>query len=332
MGYVKDSINKLVENMDITKKDQLKKLAEDLNVNGISVAKKSETKSDSRKLLDDLYGEITAEYEYDPTTDPIYASEKKAYEREADRTMRDTLAQANTRTNGFTNSAAITAASQARDYTMSQFADRAAELEDRAYTKRQNQISTKMQLLSALENMEATERANYLEDLDRIEAQETAKKEEARQMVSDMIELGQMPSQELMNATGLSQEYLNAQAKAVIGEMDTASVQRYLNSMGQSIDVDGSWGPATEKAYKAVFGTSSGRYGTGSYSSSSGLNPTSAQVASAYKQILNSISNGSYDNADSLIDQYEPYMNSFQRADIAAAIAQKQGKKINVRA
>lgn len=335
-------------------KDNVDELIKELNLKGTTY-EIPQSNSESRKLLDDLYGDITADYEYNAAEDPVYAAEKKAYEREADRTMRDTLAQANTKTNGFTNSAAITAASQARDYTMSQFNDRAAELEDRAYTKRQNQISMKMQLLSALESMEATERANYLDELDRIEAKEKERQEEekaaqetaqseARQMVSDMISMGQVPSDELLNATGLSKEYLNAQIKNMFNNMDVTEMQRYLNTQGYSLDVDGVWGPKTESAYKAVFGTSSGRqtgsYGTSSGSTSSGTKstgtkkstttPTSAQTASAYLQIMKDISNGNYDNADSMIDEYEAYMNDFQKADIAAAIATKQGKKIKL--
>jgi len=252
-------------------KDNIDELINDLNLKG-SAYEIPKGNSDARKLLDDLYGDINLGFEYKAEEDPVYASEKQAYEREADRTMRDTLAQSNAKTNGFTNSAAITAASQARDYTMAKFDDRAAELEDRAYNKRQNQISTKMQLISALESMEAQERANYLDELDRLEAKQNTQKEEARQMVSDMISMGQVPSQELMDATGLKKEYLDAQLSNMFSQMDTATMQRYLNSKGYNLAADGAWGPKTEAAYQAVFGTESGRqtsYGTG-YGSSYG--------------------------------------------------------------
>lgn len=46
-------------------------------------------------------------------------------------------------------------------------------------------------------------------------------------------------------------------------------MQRYLNSQGASLTVDGSWGPKTEAAYQAVFGQPSGRqtsYGYPRYS------------------------------------------------------------------
>lgn len=255
-------------------KDNIDDLIKDLNLNG-SKYDIPKSDSESRKLLDDLYGDINSGFEYKAEEDPLYVSEKKSYEREADRTMRDTLAQSNAKTNGFTNSAAITAASQARDYTMAKFDDRAAELEDRAYTKRQNQINAKMQLISALESMEARERQNYLDELDRLESKQNSQREEARQMVSDMISMGQVPSQDLLDATGLSKEYLDAQINNMFNNMDTSAMQRYLNSKGYNLSVDGAWGPKTEAAYQAVFGRSSGRqtnYGSSSssYSGSSG--------------------------------------------------------------
>lgn len=287
-------------------KSNIDDLINDLNIKG-STYDIPKSDSDSRKLLDDLYGDINSGFEYKAEEDPVYAAEKKAYEREADRTMRDTLAQSNSRTNGFTNSAAITAASQARDYTMAKFNDRAAELEDRAYTKRQNQISAKMQLLSALESMEARERANYLDELDRIEAKQSSQQDEARQMVSDMISMGQIPSQELLDATGLNKEYLDAQMSNMFSNMDTASMQRYLNSKGYNLSVDGSWGPKTEAAFQAEFGRASGRQSFSGYSGGGGGNMGRSIAVSDSSQTVEPTSgfNGSsYDDAQAYMKQH----------------------------
>ena len=118
--------------------DELSKLREDLNVK--SAVPKQESDMGSEALLKDLYGDIMDNTEYDVTQDPAYSSLKKTAYRESDRTMRDVLAQGNARTNGFANSAAVTAASQARDYTMSQFDDKVADLEDRALSKQNAKI------------------------------------------------------------------------------------------------------------------------------------------------------------------------------------------------
>ena len=247
--------------------DELSKLREDLNVK--SAAPKQESDMGSEALLKDLYGDIMDNTEYDVTQDPAYSSLKKTAYRESDRTMRDVLAQGNARTNGFANSAAVTAASQARDYKMSQFDDKVADLEDRALSKQNAKISAKMQLLSAIEGMEATKRQNYLDDLERLEQQAAEEKSTAESEALNIIKLGGVPSDELLSRTGWSQEYIAAIKQNTYDSMDTASMQRYLNSQGASLTVDGSWGPKTEAAYQAVFGQPSGRqtsYGYPRYS------------------------------------------------------------------
>lgn len=249
--------------------DELSKLREDLNVK--SAAPKQESNMGSEALLKDLYGDIMDNTEYDVTQDPAYSSLKKTAYRESDRTMRDVLAQGNARTNGFANSAAVTAASQARDYRMSQFDDKVADLEDRALSKQNAKISAKMQLLSAIEGMEATKRQNYLDDLERLEQQAAEEKSTAESEALNIIKLGGVPSDELLSRTGWSQEYIAAIKQNTYDSMDTASMQRYLNSQGASLTVDGSWGPKTEAAYQAVFGQPSGRqtsYGSLRYSPS----------------------------------------------------------------
>lgn len=249
--------------------DELSKLREDLNIK--SATPEQESDMGSEALLKDLYGDIMDNTEYNVTQDPAYSSLKKTAYRESDRTMRDVLAQGNARTNGFANSAAVTAASQARDYTMSQFDDKVADLEDRALSKQNAKISAKMQLLSAIEGMEATKRQNYLDDLERLEQQAAEEKSTAESEALNIIKLGGVPSDELLSKTGWSQEYIAAIKQNTYDSMDTASMQRYLNSQGASLAVDGSWGPKTEAAYQAIFGQPSGRqtsYGSLRYSPS----------------------------------------------------------------
>lgn len=258
----------------------LSKLREDLKVKSADFTQKKDM--DSEALLKDLYGDIMGENNYDVTQDPAYSGLKKAAYRESDRTMRDVLAQGNARTNGFANSAAITAASQARDYTMSQFDDKTADLEDRALSRKNAKISAKMQLLSAIEGMEATKRQNYLDDLNRLEQQADEEKQIAESEALNIIKMGGIPSDELLARTGWSQEYINAVKQNTYDSMDTASMQRYLNGQGASLAVDGSWGPKTEAAYQAVFGKPSGRqtsygvsYSSGGYNGRSSVSKTS---------------------------------------------------------
>lgn len=270
----------------------LSKLREDLKVKSMTPAKKDDMGSEA--LLKDLYGDIMGDNNYDVTQDPAYSGMKKAAYRESDRTMRDVLAQGNAKTNGFANSAAITAASQARDYTMSQFDDKIASLEDRALSRQNAKISAKMQLLSAIEGMEATKRQNYLDDLNRLEQQADEEKQIAESEALNIIKMGGVPSDELLSRTGWSQEYINAVKRNTYDSMDTASMQRYLNGQGASLAVDGSWGPKTEAAYQAVFGKPSGRqtsYGSLRYSPSADI-PKPEQTLPVEEQLRQDLISG----------------------------------------
>lgn len=260
--------------------DSLDKLRLDMQVKSAGAALNKNEISDSDALLKDLYGDIMDKNEYDVTQDPAYSGLKKAAYRESDRTMRDVLAQGNARSNGFANSSAITAASQARDYTMSQFDDKVADLEDRELSKKNAKISAKMQLLSAIEGMEATKRQNYLDDLDRLEKQSAEEKKIAENEALNIIKMGGVPSDELLNKTGWSQEYIAAVKQNTYDSMDTATMQRYLNSKGANLTVDGAWGPKTEAAYVKIFGKPSGRQTYTGYSGSSGTKSSSSSSSS----------------------------------------------------
>lgn len=286
--------------------DELSKLREDLNVK--SAAPKQESDMGSEALLKDLYGDIMNDSEYDVTQDPAYSSLKKAAYRESDRTMRDVLAQGNARTNGFANSAAVTAASQARDYMMSQFDDKVADLEDRALSKQNAKISAKMQLLSAIEGMEATKRKNYLADLERLEQQADEEKATAESEALNIIKMGGVPSDELLSKTGWSQEYIAAIKQNTYDSMDTASMQRYLNSQGASLAVDGSWGPKTEAAYQAIFGQPSGRqtYTGSNYTPKKTTNNTDSYTE-AFAALKNGFADGTLTTNDALSAVKELY-------------------------
>lgn len=214
----------------------------------------------SEALIKDLYGDIMNDTEYDVTQDPAYSGLKKAAYREADRTMRDVLAQGNARTNGFVNTAAVAAASQARDYRMSQFDDQIAELEDRALSRETARINLRMQLLNAIEGMEAKDRQEYMQELEL----EEQKQKQAQSELAGIVALGQIPSDEMFKAAGYSDEYINAYKESMktpdIGSMSDAELQIWLNSQGAKLDVDGSWGPKSENAYVKIVGQPSGRY------------------------------------------------------------------------
>lgn len=208
-------------------------------------------------LAKDLYN--GKEFKYDANEDPEYEAAKKEYTAEADRTMRDVLAQGATRTGGIASTSAITAASEARDYTMSGLAQKKAQLRTEAYSRFQQENAAKLQILSVLDDLQDERRNEYLSLLETMENMEKSDREELRSDIKSMLSMGILPSDDMMTEAGYSQEYADGIRKSYFDSMDTASMQQYLNEQGANLNVDGSWGPATEAAYKKVFGKSSGR-------------------------------------------------------------------------
>lgn len=252
MSKLRDTIGELIEDMEIKKSSG----------NG---AGKYDERIDA--LVNDLYGSATEGFKYNPDEDPSYRAAIKDYGREADRTMRDVLGQGAARTGGIASTAAISAASQARDYRMSELEDAKAKLYDNALARNQAEVNAKYQILSALENLDSDERNNYLNLLSMQESLADKEKSEAQNQIQNMLAMGLTPGDDLIAASGWGNDYVRALERSALEGMSTEQVQQYLSAKGAGLDVDGSWGPKTEAAYREIFGMPSGRqksYGSGS--------------------------------------------------------------------
>lgn len=97
--------------------------------------------------------------------DPNYQAYRKAYLREADRTMQDTLGQYAQNTGGIAGSSAINAASQAADYQKAQLTDKIPELYDAAYSRYLNDMQLKQQKVNALLSAESQNSNLYYQQI-----------------------------------------------------------------------------------------------------------------------------------------------------------------------
>ena len=84
---------------------------------------------------DEAMERASAPFSYDPETDPVYASYRKAYAREGQRATEDTLGRYASMTGGMPSTAAVTAARQAGGYYAAQLADKLPELYQQAYQR-----------------------------------------------------------------------------------------------------------------------------------------------------------------------------------------------------
>ena len=100
------------------------------------------------------------DFSYDVASDPLYQQYKEMYNREGDRAMRDTLAEAAAGAGGM-NSYAMTAAMQANNYYNSQLNDRVPELYQLAYQMYLNDKESMVQDLGILQDMDATQYSRY---------------------------------------------------------------------------------------------------------------------------------------------------------------------------
>lgn len=92
-------------------------------------------------------------FTYDAETDPLYQQYKAQYNREGNRAMQDTMANAATFAGGM-NSYAMTAAQQANDYYAAQLADKIPELYQLAYSMYMDDINLQAQDLSLLQSVD----------------------------------------------------------------------------------------------------------------------------------------------------------------------------------
>ena len=100
------------------------------------------------------------DFSYDVMNDPLYQQYAQMYQREGDRAMRNTMAEAAAGAGGM-NTYAITAAQQANSYYNSQLNDRIPELYQLAYNMYLNDKESKVQDLGILQNMDNTQYNRY---------------------------------------------------------------------------------------------------------------------------------------------------------------------------
>lgn len=100
------------------------------------------------------------DFSYNAMNDPLYQQYAAMYQREGDRAMKETLAEAAAGAGGM-NTYAITAAQQANNYYNSQLNDRIPELYQLAYEKYLKNIDMQVRDLGLLQSMDETQYNRY---------------------------------------------------------------------------------------------------------------------------------------------------------------------------
>lgn len=104
-------------------------------------------------------------FAYDPATDPVYGSYKKAYLREGDRATANALAQASAGSGGRASTAAVNAATQAGDYYATKLSDVIPTLYQQAFDRYLQDYQMKLSDLGAVNQQQQLDYARYLNEL-----------------------------------------------------------------------------------------------------------------------------------------------------------------------
>lgn len=152
--YVQDTRAK--ENQDLSKQEMQEYLDEWLQQNQQPTAPHRDPRID--ELLNQILNR--EDFSYNALNDPLYQQYKQAYQREGDRAMKETLAEAAANAGGM-NSYAITAAQQANSYYNSQLNDKIPELYQLAYDMYLNDKESQVQNLGILQNMDESQYNRY---------------------------------------------------------------------------------------------------------------------------------------------------------------------------
>ena len=104
------------------------------------------------KLLDSMVNRDP--FSYDPEQDAAFQSYRDQYNREGDRAMRDTMGAMSGMTGGYTNSAAVTAGGQQRQYWADKLMDRIPELQNNAYQRYLGEFDMNNSALGAVQGVD----------------------------------------------------------------------------------------------------------------------------------------------------------------------------------
>lgn len=132
------------------------------NLDKLNEGRPDEYNNPYKKEIDFLLNQILNrdDFSYDAANDPLYQQYRDMYNRESDRAVQNTIAEAAAGAGGM-NTYAITAAQQAANYYNSQLNDKIPELYYAAYDMHLKDIDNKVRDLGLLENMDATQYSRY---------------------------------------------------------------------------------------------------------------------------------------------------------------------------
>jgi len=187
--------------------------------------------------IQDLYQSISQRepFQWDMNSDAMYEALKKQYISGGQMAMMDTMGQAATLTGGYGNSYAQGAGQQAYQQYLQGLNDQMPDLYQMALENYMAQGDQMLQNYSMLMDMDNMEYGRYMDNMDMIQAQ-----------VLEMLRAGHRPSQDMIAASGLSQEYIDAMYPEKSVSSGPGLVESWYNWLAKTAPKDPVTEPLTE--------------------------------------------------------------------------------------
>lgn len=182
-------------------------------------------------------------FTYDPENDQVFQAYRQQYNREGNRSMEDTMGSVNALTGGLTNSAAVTAAGQARQYWSDKLMDRIPELEANAYNRYVGDYNMDRQTLGDIMNAYNADfnraygvNSDIYNDLQAQREWDYNRDQDAwNRNWQDKLYMSQLGTQDLQNQ--LTQKEIDWYDRSKQSDLDTADQNRRINSVNAALTV-----------------------------------------------------------------------------------------------
>lgn len=218
-------------------------------------------KSQWQTQLDDTMSRIMnrEKFSYDLNGDALWKTYKDQYQTGGKMAMMDTMGQAAALTGGYGNSYAQGVGQQAYQGYMQGLNDKIPELYQMALDSYNREGDELLQQYSLMADRESTDYGRYIDDrnfqyqLDKDKADMDAQEQaDQRAMALAMLEAGIRPSDEMLAASGLNMEYVNA----MYSEGGAAGAG---DEIGIIMDEKGWWGEVLNAGKDGWLTTTDGR-------------------------------------------------------------------------
>lgn len=193
--------------------------------------------------IQDAYNAIMGRqpFNYDLNSDALYQQYKDAYMQQGRQAMMDTTGQAAMLTGGYGNSYAATAGNQAYQQYLTRLNEIIPELEERAYGRYAAEGERMMDNYAMLNDMRDREYQQYKDKYSMWADERDAAKEDARlekdqayEVAMMMLQLGKMPSADLLAAAGLT----SGDAATLHAGIQDANKPKYVSSGDSAASAD----------------------------------------------------------------------------------------------